>query len=415
MSAPDFWFDFEAASLRDLKAVGTFRYATDASTRAIVLAYAVGDGPVSHGMPTARFWIGTTRQTIFAPPSIAAGRAPRGTRASIPTSGIIQPSDFPSSRRNASSMSWSRPASPICRPISKAPRAHSAAQASRRTARSSSSCSASRARTLASIPTNGSVFSPMRARTSRRCVTFTAAHDRCRSRSGGSTGRLSASTGAAWLSTCRSSRRAATLAAEDAIAIGRRLVELTGGAVTRVTQAKRIAAWLHDQLPDAEMREVLTVGAAADDDDEGDGDGDGDDQAEPHEHEFSLTRARVARVLAMLEAKRANGGLDPAETKAHEVATLRLYGAGASPRKFARIAAQQVEGVLRDQYRFAGAPQTGRMSSRGAADPESSTRRHRRPRRQRSCAGRPDRRRLRLRRAGRSEARSTCRWRASWR
>jgi DNA polymerase bacteriophage-type len=40
------WMDFEAASLLDLKAVGTFRYATDASTRAIVLAYAIGDAPV---------------------------------------------------------------------------------------------------------------------------------------------------------------------------------------------------------------------------------------------------------------------------------------------------------------------------------------------------------------------------------
>jgi hypothetical protein len=39
------WFDFEVASLLDLKAVGTVRYATDASTRAIVLAYAIGDGP----------------------------------------------------------------------------------------------------------------------------------------------------------------------------------------------------------------------------------------------------------------------------------------------------------------------------------------------------------------------------------
>ena len=100
-------------------------------------------------------------------------------------------------------------------------------------------------------------------------------------------------------------RRAAALAAEDAVASGRRLAELTGGAVTRVTQAKRIAAWLHDQLPDAAMREVLTVGVPADDDDDDDAD---DDEAEPHE--FSLTRDRVARVLAMLEAKRANGGLD---------------------------------------------------------------------------------------------------------
>ena len=61
-------------------------------------------------------------------------------------------------------------------------------------------------------------------------------------------------------------RRAAALAAEDAVAIGRRLTELTGGVVTRVTQAKRIAAWLHHQLTDAAMREVLTVGVPADDD-----------------------------------------------------------------------------------------------------------------------------------------------------
>jgi DNA polymerase len=154
-------------------------------------------------------------------------------------------------------------------------------------------------------------------------------------------------------------RCAAALAAEDAGASGRRLVELTGGAVTRVTQAKRIAAWLHDNLADAAMREVLTVGVPADDGDDAD-----DDEAKPHE--FSLTRDRVARVLAMLDTKRANGGLDPAETKAHEVATLRLYGAGASPKKFARLEAQQVDGVLRGQYRFAGAGQTGRMTSRGA-------------------------------------------------
>jgi DNA polymerase len=52
--------------------------------------------------------------------------------------------------------------------------------------------------------------------------------------------------------------------------------------------------------------------------------------------------------------------------KAHEAATLRLFGAGAAPKKFARLEAQQVDGVLRGQYRFAGAGQTGRMTSRGA-------------------------------------------------
>jgi len=154
-------------------------------------------------------------------------------------------------------------------------------------------------------------------------------------------------------------RRAAALAAEDAVAIGRRLVKLTNGAVTRVTQAKRIATWLHDNLADAAMREILTVGVPADDDDD-------DDDVEADPQELSLERDRVARVLAMLDAKRANGGLSPDETRAHEAATLRLYGAGASPKKFARLEAQQVDGVLRGQYRFAGAGQTGRMTSRGA-------------------------------------------------
>jgi DNA polymerase len=149
--------------------------------------------------------------------------------------------------------------------------------------------------------------------------------------------------------------RAAALAAEDATAIGRRLAELTDGTVTAVGQAQRIATWLHDRLPDAAMREALTIGAPADEDEGG----------EAEELEFSLTRDRVSRVLAMLEAKRANGGLCPDETKAFEAATLRLYGAGAAPKKFARIAREQIGGVIRDQYRFAGAGQTGRMSGKG--------------------------------------------------
>jgi DNA polymerase len=152
--------------------------------------------------------------------------------------------------------------------------------------------------------------------------------------------------------------RAAALAVEDGVAIGRRLVQLSNGDISKVTQAKRIAAWLHDQLPDPEMREALTVGPLADEQ----GDDDSDDEEAP---ELSLTRDRVARVLAMLEAKAVDGGLDSNEVKAREAATLRLYGAGASPRKFACLAAQQVEGVLRCQYRFAGAGQTGRMTSRG--------------------------------------------------
>src|SRR6516162_9182841 len=154
-------------------------------------------------------------------------------------------------------------------------------------------------------------------------------------------------------------RRAAALVVEDAIAINRRLVELTDGAVARITQAKGIATWLHDNLVDASMREILTVGVPADNDDD-------DDDIETDPQKLSIERDRVARVLAMLDTKRANGGLSPGETRAHEAATLRLYGAGAAPKKFARLEAQQVDGVLRGQYRFAGAGQTGRLTSRGA-------------------------------------------------
>ena len=41
------WGDFEVASAVDLKAAGTFRYVADASTRAIVLAYAISDEPAA--------------------------------------------------------------------------------------------------------------------------------------------------------------------------------------------------------------------------------------------------------------------------------------------------------------------------------------------------------------------------------
>jgi hypothetical protein len=105
------------------------------------------------------------------------------------------------------------------------------------------------------------------------------------------------------------------------------------------------------------MREVLVCSVPAEDD---------EDNSEDETPELSLRRDRVARVMVMLEAKRGNGGLSHSEAIALEAATLRLYGAGASPRKFACLARQQVDGVLRGQYRFAGAGQTGRMSSKGA-------------------------------------------------
>ena len=122
-------------------------------------------------------------------------------------------------------------------------------------------------------------------------------------------------------------RRAAALAAEDAVAIGRRLAELTDGAVSQSHAGETnrgLAARSARRRGDARGAD----GRRSADDDE---------RRRRRADELSLTRDRVARVLAMLEAKHANGGLNADETKAREAATLRLYGAGAAPKKFARL------------------------------------------------------------------------------
>src|SRR5579885_2009620 len=43
---PDFYFDFETASCSDLGERGLHNYATDSTTRILMMAYAFGDGQV---------------------------------------------------------------------------------------------------------------------------------------------------------------------------------------------------------------------------------------------------------------------------------------------------------------------------------------------------------------------------------
>ena len=351
------WFDFEVASASDLKAAGTLRYVADTSTRAIVLAYAIGNAP-------ARAWHadGAILDWDRAPDDLRAAFARGATLAAWNAS-------FDAAVWNYATLGFPFLAPErIIDPMVQAGVANLPTDLE----------SASRALGCAGKQTDGkelirlfciegaapsahpAEWERFLAYARRDVEAMRDAYRRTRPLpleewqqywAFEHINRRGVAVDVPFI------RQAAALAAQDAVAIGRRLVELSDGAITSVGQAQRIAAWLHDQLPDAAMREVLTLEAPADADD-------GDDAAESPE--FSLTRDRVGRVLAMLEAKRANGGLDPAETKAHEVATLRLYGAGTSPKKFARLDAQQVDGVLRGQYRFAGAGQTGRISSRGA-------------------------------------------------
>ena len=352
------WADFESASARNLKADGTIRYATDASTRAIVLAYAIGDAP-------ARTWHadGAILDWNHAPSQLRGAFARGAPLAAWNAS-------FDSAIWNYATLGFpflapERIIDPMIQAgVSNLPT--DLESASRYLGGAGKQADGKKLIKLFCIDGADPRKHPEQW---QRFLAYARQDVEAMRDVYRQTRPLPlAEWQQYWAFECINRRgvavdvpfilRAATLAAEDAVAIGRRLVELTNGAVTRVTQAKRLAAWLHDQLADAAMREVLTLGVPADDD------SDDGDQGEPHE--LSLTRDRVARVLAMLEAKHANGSLNPAEMKAREAATLRLYGAGAAPKKFARLAAQQVDGVLRDQYRFAGAGQTGRMSSKAA-------------------------------------------------
>jgi DNA polymerase len=274
MSNPDFWFDFEAASLSDLKAVGTLRYATDPSTRAIVLAYAIGDGPV-------RAWHadGAILDWDRAPDDLRTAFDRGGTGAAWNAS-------FDSNIWNYSTLGF-----PFLEPervidvmvqagISNLPT--DLESASRALGGEGKQKDGKKLIKLFCVegadpreyPEEWQLFlryarrdveamrdvyrktRPLRLAEWREYWAFEHINRR------------------GVMIDLPFVRRAAALAAEDGVAIGRRLVELTDGAVNRVTQAKRIAAWLHDQLPDAAMREVLTVGVSADDDVDGDDDDD---------------------------------------------------------------------------------------------------------------------------------------------
>jgi DNA polymerase len=354
------WADFESSSALDLKAVGTLRYAVDASTRPIVLAYAIGNLPaltwhangaildwdnapndlraaVDDGATLAAWnaafdsavWNYSTLGFPFLTPERAIDPMIQAGVSNLPT-------DLESASRALGGEGKQKDGRKLIKLfcVEGAPPCQHPAEWERFLAYARQDVEAMRDvyRRTRPLPLEEWQQYWSFEHVNRRGVTIDVPFV----------------------------VRAAALAAEDSVAIGRQLTELTGGAATRVTHAKRMAAWMHDQLPDAAMREVLTLGIPADD--EG-GDEDDDDQAEP---ELSLTRDRVARVLAMLDAKHANGGIDSDEAKVREAATLRLFGAGAAPKKFARLAAQQVDGVICDQYRFAGAGMTGRASGRGA-------------------------------------------------
>src|SRR5262249_8042862 len=268
------WFDFEVASACDLKAAGTLRYATDASTRAIILAYAIGDAPALtwHADGAILDWDSAPddlRATFTRGATIAAWNAsfdaPVWNYATLgfpflPPERVIDVmiqagvSNLPTDLENASRALGGEGKQTDGKKLIKLfcvegaiPSEHPE-KWQRFLAYARQDVEAMREVYRRTRPLPLAEWQQYWAfeHINRRGVMIDVPFV----------------------------RRAVALADEDAVAIGRRLVELTDGAVTRVTQAKRIAAWLHDHLADAAMREVLTVGASAagavDDDDNND-------------------------------------------------------------------------------------------------------------------------------------------------
>jgi DNA polymerase len=136
---------------------------------------------------------------------------------------------------------------------------------------------------------------------------------------------------------------AARLADEDAIRSNQELAHLTGGAVTTVNQVARLTEWLLAHLPEQGQKILTEVEEEIDENGE-----------EITEAKYQLTRKRVERLIAFNE-----------DDTIDRVLQIRLYGGSKTPAKFKKMLQQQVDGRLYGQYVFNGAPQTGRASSKG--------------------------------------------------
>src|SRR5262245_24390077 len=280
MSDDDIHFDFEVASARDLKAVGPFAYAADTSTRAIILAYAIGaeparawhlDGEIlnwdhapddlraafDHG-GTGKAWNATFDGAVWNYATLGFPfLAPERVIDVMVQAGVSNlPTDLESASRYLGGEGKQKDGKKLIKLFcveGADPREHPE-EWQRFLAYARQDVGEMRDVYCRTRPLPLEEWRQYWAfeHINRRGVTLDMLFV----------------------------RGAAVLAAEDAVANGRRLKELTDGAVTRVTQAKRIATWLHDQLPDAAMREVLTLGVSANadvDDDDDDGDEDNDE------------------------------------------------------------------------------------------------------------------------------------------
>jgi DNA polymerase len=150
--------------------------------------------------------------------------------------------------------------------------------------------------------------------------------------------------------------RAAKLAEEDKVRSAAELKHLTGGAVETVDQVAKLVAWLLLRLP-SPGKDILTKREEEVD----------DDGVVTKPAKFQLTRKRIERLLAYLNelSKTQSPQGQSAIDDMIRVLQIRQYGGSKTPAKFGKMLQQHVDGVLYGQYVFNGAAQTGRASSKG--------------------------------------------------
>ena len=144
---------------------------------------------------------------------------------------------------------------------------------------------------------------------------------------------------------------ASAMAVHDKWRSSRELTHLTNGAVNTVDQVQRLSAWLLDILP-SDGRDIM-IKRLEEIDDEG---------TVTRPQKTTLDREQVEKLIAYLES------IEPLSTPlkaALRVLQIRLYGGSKTPAKFSKLLLQQHNAVIRNQYVFNGASQTGRFSARG--------------------------------------------------
>lgn len=147
-------------------------------------------------------------------------------------------------------------------------------------------------------------------------------------------------------------RRAEKVAEANIERINAALVRATNGQITKVTQTQRIRDWVYDRLDSSEARDIMVKEWALDE----------EDDLKPAK--ISLAKDRIEALLAYFSSMN-EGDMSYVDEVTRDVLDHRLYGGSSSPAKFGKIVRMQNGGVLRNQYTFNGAAQTGRYSSRG--------------------------------------------------